>query len=80
MILEMNGGDGEEQTAFEIAVVVPKTILKEKDDNFDCVEVLVKELKDVGFIVECVPGITNDFIKVMSFYFNFILVYLRISY
>ena len=60
---EMNG-QGEERTAFEIGVVVPKRAVKERDESFDCVEVLVEEFKQAGLIVEKVIGIADEFIKV----------------
>lgn len=63
MGLEMNC-DGEEQTAFEIGVVIPKRIVKEEDEKCDCIEVLVKEFRDVGLVVERVLGLTDEFIKV----------------
>ncbi|CAN1217973.1 Anoctamin-like protein At1g73020 [Linum perenne] len=49
----MNGDEGgEEHAGFEIGLVVRKRILKQEDDNLDCIEVLLKELRHVGFIVE----------------------------
>ncbi|RVW51963.1 Anoctamin-like protein [Vitis vinifera] len=57
-------GQGEERTAFEIGVVVPKRAVKERDESFDCVEVLVEEFKQAGLIVEKVIGIADEFIKV----------------
>lgn len=60
---EMNG-QGEERTAFEIGVVVPKRGVKEKNEEFDCVEVLVEQFKDAGLIVERVIGVADEFIKV----------------
>ena len=59
----MNGQE-EEQTAFEIGVVVPKRALKESDESADCVEVLVRKFKEAGLIVERVIGIADEFIKV----------------
>ncbi|CAK7356812.1 unnamed protein product [Dovyalis caffra] len=58
-------GEEEEQTAFEICVVVPRRNVKEEEDETcDCVEFLVEELRNVGFIVEEVLGLTDEFIKV----------------
>lgn len=63
MALEMNGHE-EEETAFEIGVVVPKRNLKDENEGWDCVEVLVDEFRKVGLIVERVQGIADEFIKV----------------
>lgn len=60
---EMND-PGEERTAFEIGVVVPKRTVNEEYESCDCVEVLVYELKKAGLIVEKVVGIGDEFIKV----------------
>lgn len=59
-------GQGEERTAFEIGVVVPKRAVKERDESFDCVEVLVEEFKQAGLIVEKVIGIADEFIKLAA--------------
>lgn len=59
----MNGHE-EEQTPFEIGVVVPKRNAKEESEASDCVEVLVDEFRNVGLIVERVQGIADEFIKV----------------
>lgn len=61
--LEMNVVE-EEESAFEIGVVVPKRNVKAEEEDY-CVEVLVNEFKNVGFIVERVPGVVDDFIKVL---------------
>lgn len=63
MALEMNGIE-EEQTAFEIGVVVPKRDLKDENEGCECVDVLVDEFRKVGLIVERVQGIADEFIKV----------------
>lgn len=64
--LEMNVLE-EEQTAFEIGVVVPKRNVKAEEDEeaCDCVEVLVNEFRKVGLVVETVPGVVDEFIKVL---------------
>ncbi|CAN1217970.1 Anoctamin-like protein At1g73020 [Linum perenne] len=63
----MNGDEGgEEHAGFEIGLVVRKRILKQEDDNLDCIEVLLKELRHVGFIVETVLGFTDGFIKLAA--------------
>ncbi|KAI3850756.1 hypothetical protein MKW98_030816 [Papaver atlanticum] len=61
-------GHGEEQTGFEIGIVVPKKNLKEErvDYEEDCVDVLVSEMKKVGLIVERVVGLAEEFIKVAA--------------
>lgn len=56
---------GEERTAFEIAVVVPKRVGKE-DERRDCVDVLLTEFRKAGLTVETVGGLSDDFIKVQS--------------
>ncbi|KAI3951207.1 hypothetical protein MKW92_052935, partial [Papaver armeniacum] len=58
-------GHGEEQTGFEIGIVVSKKNLKEErvDYEEDCVDVLVSEMKKVGLIVERVVGLAEEFIK-----------------
>jgi anoctamin-10 len=58
----MNGIE-EEQTAFEIGVVVPKRN-EEENEDFDCVKVLVDEFRKVGLFVERVQGVADEFIKV----------------
>ncbi|OVA11742.1 Anoctamin/TMEM 16 [Macleaya cordata] len=59
-------GHGEEQTGFEIGVVVPKKDSKEGNESSDCVDVLVSEMKKVGLIVERVLGLADEFIKVAA--------------
>lgn len=56
----------EEQTAFEIAVVVPKRNVEEENEDCNCWEVLVDEFTKVGLIVERVQGVADEFIKVLS--------------
>ncbi|KAF8400964.1 hypothetical protein HHK36_014267 [Tetracentron sinense] len=58
--------NGEEQTGFEIAVVVPKRIMKEGDESCDCIEILVLEFKKVGLIVERVIGLADEFLKLAA--------------
>lgn len=66
-----------EEAVFEIGVVIPRRIIQEKDESSDCACVLVEEFKKVGFVVERVVGIADEFIKVrffsISFYFEFFL-------
>ncbi|KAL8098903.1 anoctamin-like protein At1g73020 [Apium graveolens] len=70
--LEMKGNDDdnnnleEEQTGFEISVVVPKRFGRLGDDKYDCVEVLVKEFQKVGLIVDRVLGMQYEFIKLAA--------------
>ncbi|KAI3956953.1 hypothetical protein MKX01_000987 [Papaver californicum] len=62
-------GHGDEQTGFEIGIVVPKKNLKEErvdDDDEDCADVLVSEMKKVGLIVQRVVGLAEEFIKVAA--------------
>lgn len=67
----MNGngnGSGEEISAFEVAIVVPKKReeMDGGDGGLNCVEFLVKELERAGLVVERVSGISDEFIKVCS--------------
>lgn len=59
---------GDKQTAFEMCVVVPRRIVKKEDKKYDCIEVLIKELKNVGFIIDRAVGLTDEFIKVFFFF------------
>ncbi|XP_037495449.1 anoctamin-like protein At1g73020 isoform X1 [Jatropha curcas] len=56
----------EEQAVYEMCVVVPRRSMKEEDEDCDCVEVLVKELKNVGFIIDRALGLTDEFIKLAA--------------
>ncbi|XP_062087636.1 anoctamin-like protein At1g73020 isoform X2 [Humulus lupulus] len=56
----------EEQPAFEIGVVVPKRNVKAEDSTSDSVEVLVREFKKLGLIVERVIGVADEFIKLAA--------------
>ncbi|KAJ8774096.1 hypothetical protein K2173_009527 [Erythroxylum novogranatense] len=58
--------DKEEQPAFEICLVVPKRTVKEEDESCDCIEVLEKELRNSGFMIERAVGISDDFIKLAA--------------
>ena len=53
-----------EEAVFEIAVVIPRRVVKEKDEDFDFVNFLIKEFRKVGFIADSVHGISEEFIKV----------------
>lgn len=74
--LEMNeheketNGHEKEELIFEIAVVIPKRIVQEKDEGHDCVDVLVEEFTKVGLIVEKVLGVGDEFIKVRRFKYS----------
>ncbi|RZC51700.1 hypothetical protein C5167_020131 [Papaver somniferum] len=67
VVVEMNG-HGEEQTGFEIGIVVAKKNSKEErvDYEEDSVDVLVSQMKKVGLIVERVVGLAEEFIKVAA--------------
>ncbi|KAM3747403.1 hypothetical protein ACB098_05G032000 [Castanea mollissima] len=56
----------EEQTAFEIAVVVSKRNVEEENEDCNCGEVLVDEFTKVGLIVERVQGVADEFIKLAA--------------
>ncbi|KAK4349877.1 hypothetical protein RND71_029190 [Anisodus tanguticus] len=57
---EMNG---EEDTTFEIGVVVPKSCSGNGDYYNDCIGVLVNEFRKAGLIVDTVVGLQNEFIR-----------------
>lgn len=59
----MNKNENEE-AVFEIGVVIPRRVIQEIDESSDCACVLIKEFKKVGFVVERVVGIADEFIKV----------------
>ncbi|XWS16255.1 hypothetical protein CRYUN_Cryun34aG0069300 [Craigia yunnanensis] len=61
----MNGVE-EDQIVYEIAVVVPKRNLKEENEGYDCVEVLVNEFRNVGLVAERVLGLSDEFIKLAT--------------
>ncbi|KAG5016185.1 hypothetical protein JHK85_022321 [Glycine max] len=57
---------GNEEPVFEIGVVIPRRVVQEKDESCDCAYVLVKEFEKVGFVVERVIGIADEFIKLAA--------------
>ncbi|OIW04939.1 hypothetical protein TanjilG_15684 [Lupinus angustifolius] len=59
-------GNGNDQHVFEIGVVIPRRVVQVKDESFDCAHVLVEEFKKVGFVVERVIGIADEFIKLAA--------------
>ncbi|CAJ1951025.1 unnamed protein product [Sphenostylis stenocarpa] len=62
----MNGHENEERV-FEIGVVIPKRVVsQEEDESCDCSYVLLKEFEKVGFEVERVIGIADEFIKLAA--------------
>ncbi|XP_065617394.1 anoctamin-like protein At1g73020 isoform X2 [Quercus suber] len=63
--MEMNRIE-EEQTAFEIGVVVPKRNVEEENEDCNCMEILVDEFTKVGLIVERVQGVADEFIKLAA--------------
>ncbi|AAD55649.1 Hypothetical protein [Arabidopsis thaliana] len=60
----MNGSNGEERVVHEVAMVVPKRVLEEEEG--DCVEVLVTELRKKGMVVDRVVGLAHEFLKVAA--------------
>ncbi|KAK7255540.1 hypothetical protein RIF29_28953 [Crotalaria pallida] len=62
----MKGYVNDEEPAFEIGVVIPRRVVQEKDESSDCAHVLVKEFSKVGFVVERVIGIGDEFIKLAA--------------
>lgn len=59
-------GNGKERIVHEVAMVVPKRIREEEEG--DCVEVLVTELKKRGMVVDRVVGLADEFLKVGPFF------------
>ncbi|KAL0562287.1 hypothetical protein IC582_002739 [Cucumis melo] len=56
----------EEQNVFEVCLVVPKSKAKKEDASCDCVEVLENAFLKVGFIVERIDGVTDEFMKLAA--------------
>ncbi|KAI4329178.1 hypothetical protein L6164_021470 [Bauhinia variegata] len=63
--MKMNEPEKEEP-AFEFAVVIPRRIVQENDEDSDCVKVLVDEFQKVGLKVERVLGFADEFIKLAA--------------
>lgn len=61
----MSGSNGEERVVHEVAIVVPKRVREEEEEG-DCVEVLVSELKKRGMAVDRVVGLADEFLKVAA--------------
>ncbi|KAL0807652.1 hypothetical protein Bca101_100144 [Brassica carinata] len=61
----MDGRNGEERIVHEVAIVVPKRVREEEEEG-DCVEVLVSELKKRGMVVDRVVGLADEFLKVAA--------------
>lgn len=64
----MDGSNGEERIVHEVALVVPKRTREEEEG--DCVEVLVTELKKRGMVVDRVVGLADEFLKVCIFFYS----------
>lgn len=67
----MNGVGEEDEVGnvFEVGVVVPKRVngsVVDGDGEFDAVDLMVAEFRKAGFVVEVVPGVTNEFIKLAA--------------
>ncbi|XP_009105583.1 anoctamin-like protein At1g73020 [Brassica rapa] len=60
----MNANNGEERIVHEVALVLPKRTRKEEEE--DCVEVLVTELKKRGMVVDRDVGLADEFLKVAA--------------
>ncbi|KAI3786154.1 hypothetical protein L1987_45285 [Smallanthus sonchifolius] len=58
----------EEQTPFEMGVVVPKRIVDQIGEGcYDhCVKVVVDEFQKFGLIVDRVPGLNDEFLKLVA--------------
>ncbi|XP_074312415.1 anoctamin-like protein At1g73020 [Silene latifolia] len=59
----------QEQPVYEIALVFPKRgegVIEDNEGSCDAMEVLVNEFKNVGFLVEIVPGLAHEFIKLAA--------------
>ncbi|KAF2608865.1 hypothetical protein F2Q68_00046347 [Brassica cretica] len=61
----MDGRNGEERIVHEVAIVVPKRAREEEEEG-DCVEALVSELKKRGMVVDRVVGLADEFLKVAA--------------
>ncbi|KAL0806511.1 hypothetical protein Bca101_099003 [Brassica carinata] len=61
----MNANNGEERIVHEVAMVVPKRTREEEEEG-DCVEVLVTELKKRGMVVDRDVGLADEFLKVAA--------------
>lgn len=60
---------GEEQAVFEIALVFSKKEENgeyENEDRYEVMEVIVDELVKTGLIIETVPGLAHEFIKLAA--------------
>ncbi|KAF8089371.1 hypothetical protein N665_0508s0018 [Sinapis alba] len=62
----MDGSNGEERLVHEVAMVVPKRTREEEEEEGDCVEVLVTELKKRGMVVDRVVGLADEFLKIAA--------------
>ncbi|XP_031744375.1 anoctamin-like protein At1g73020 isoform X2 [Cucumis sativus] len=56
----------EEQNVFEVCLVVPKRKAKKEDATCDCVEVLENAFLKVGFMIERIDGVTDEFMKLAA--------------
>ncbi|XP_022964132.1 anoctamin-like protein At1g73020 isoform X1 [Cucurbita moschata] len=56
----------EEQAIFEVCLVVPKRKTEEECVTYDCLEVLENAFQKVGFIVERIDGVTDEFMKLAA--------------
>lgn len=75
---EGQGAAVDEATGFEVGIVVPKLYRGAAagcGEVENCVARLVRELEDVGLIVERVRGVPAEFIKVRCFFFSFIIIF-----
>jgi hypothetical protein len=68
----------EEATGFEVGIVVPKLPRAAAADGGEhCLALLVRELEDVGLLVDRVRGVPAEFIKVrrvpLTLFFEFSL-------
>lgn len=75
---EGQGAAVDEATGFEVGIVVPKLYRGAAagcGEVENCVARLVRELEDVGLIVERVRGVPAEFIKVRCFFFLLLLYF-----
>jgi len=72
--------DENEERVFEMGVVIPRRVIQEEDKSCDCAHVLVKEFEKVGFEVERVIGIADEFIKVRFFSFLLYVSFMSVTF
>ncbi|PWA62962.1 Anoctamin/TMEM 16 [Artemisia annua] len=64
----MEGKNEEERICYEMGVVVPKRIKDQINEGYgyDCVQVLIDEFSKIGFFVDTVIGLHDEFLKLAA--------------